>query len=192
MKTPRRAGRSDRRAGPEAEFRLRRARLDDLPLLLDHRQKMWRDIGGWRDSQLRRSIPAYRRWVRAEWRRGKFLAFLAIDRDGKALGSGAIWLFPTHPRVQRFTHELPYILSMYTELRARRRGVATAIVRACIEWAKRHHYPRLVLHASKMGMPVYERLGFVLGREMRLDLIGKRSIRGPRGRRSIARKGSSR
>lgn len=153
---------------------------------------MWRDIGGWRDSQLRSSLPAYRRWVRAEWRRGKFLAFLAIDRDGRALGSGAIWLFPTHPRVQRFTRELPYILSMYTEPRGRRHGVATAIVQACIEWGKRHRYPRLVLHASKMGMPVYERLGFVLGREMRLDLTGKRSIRGTRGRRSSARKGSQR
>jgi GNAT superfamily N-acetyltransferase len=153
---------------------------------------MWRDIGGWREPQLRRSLPAYRRWVRAEWRRGKFLAFIAIDRNGAPLGSGAIWLFPTHPRVQRFTRELPYILSMYTERRARRQGVATAIVQKCIEWAERHQYPRLVLHASQMGMPVYERLGFVLGREMRLDLPRKKAITRPRSRRSKTGKGHRR
>ncbi|MGA8511826.1 MAG: GNAT family N-acetyltransferase [Thermoplasmata archaeon] len=149
---------------------------------------MWRDIGGWREPQLRKSLPAYRRWVRAEWRRGKFLAYLAIDREGMALGSGAIWLFPTHPRVQRFTRELPYVLSMYTERRARGQGIATAIVQKCIEWAERHHYPRLVLHASKMGMPVYERLGFVLGREMRLDLPRRKGIGGRHSRPPKARK----
>jgi GNAT superfamily N-acetyltransferase len=181
-------GRGARGGGPKVGFRLRRARLDDLPVLLEHRQKMWRDIGGWREPQLRRSLPAYERWVRAQWRRGKFLAFLAIDREGNALGSGAIWLFPTHPRVQRFTRELPYILSMYTEPRARRHGVATAIVQACIEWAERHRYPRLVLHASKMGLPVYERLGFELGREMRLNLPRTSTSRGARIRRPEARK----
>jgi GNAT superfamily N-acetyltransferase len=131
---------------------------------------MWEDIGGWNDAQIRKSLPVYARWVRDQWKRHKFLAFLATDREGRALGSGAIWLEPTHPRVQRFTRELPYILSMYTEPRARKMGIATAIVRACVDWARKRGYPRIVLHASSMGMPVYRRLGFELGREMRLIL----------------------
>ncbi len=116
----------------------------------------------------------YARWLRREWRRGKFLAFVATGNEGQILGSGGIWLMPTHPRLQRYTPELPYILSMYTERRARRRGVATAILRACIDWATRHRYPRIILHASEMGRPVYERLGFEASREMRLNLPTRR------------------
>jgi len=72
---------------------------------------------------------------------------------------------------------MPYILSMFTEPRARRRGVASQIVRAMIEWSSRRGYRRIFLHASEEGRSVYAGLGFAPGNEMRLDLPARRERR---------------
>jgi GNAT superfamily N-acetyltransferase len=131
---------------------------------------MWRDIGGRTPGDIARAGPAYRRWIRREVAHRRFLAFVVEDRSGRTAGSGAVWISPVHPRPGRLSRlSMPYILSMYTEPAFRRRGVASRIVRAMVRWAKDHGYRRVYLHASRMGRPVYARLGFVLGREMRFE-----------------------
>jgi GNAT superfamily N-acetyltransferase len=118
---------------------------------------------------------AYRRWVRPRMRRGEFRAFVVEDARDRIVGSGAIWLEAQQPRPGRLAvPRLPYILSMYTEPAARGRGVATRLVREMIRWAMARGYPRIFLHASHMGRPVYERLGFEPGNEMRLELPVRR------------------
>ncbi len=64
----------------------------------------------------------------------------------------------------------PYLLSMFTEPRFRRRGVATLVVHAAIDWCKKNKYERLMLHASEMGRKVYANFGFKRTWEMRLDV----------------------
>ncbi len=136
---------------------------------------MWREIGRWSEAELDRADRAYRRWVVRERRAKRFFAYIVETPKGVPAGSGAVWLAPNQPRPGRVgTSGLPYILSMYTEPRYRRRGVATRLVLTMIEWAERRRYGRVVLHASPMGRPVYARLGFQPSREMRLDLTARR------------------
>ncbi len=149
---------------------LRRATSADLPLLLVHCRRMWEDIGGRSRAQIARLMPVYRRWVRREIAHRRFLAFVVEDPTGRVAGSGAIWISPVHPRPGRLLRRtMPYVLSMYTVPEFRGRGVASRIVRTMVRWAKTHGYRRIYLHASKQGLPVYARLGFVLGREMRRE-----------------------
>jgi GNAT superfamily N-acetyltransferase len=156
---------------PATELRLRPAVRGDLPLLVRHRRRMWREIGRWSEADLDRADRAYRTWVLREMAGRRFVAFIIEGPRGKATGSGAMWLAPSQPRPGRLAGEkMPYIMSMFTEPAFRGRGVATRLVRALVEWAAEHGYARVVLHASKKGRPVYERLGFENGREMRLDL----------------------
>ncbi len=132
---------------------------------------MWEEIGGWTRVELERADPAYRRWVVREMRARRFFGFLLVRPDRSVAGSGAVWLPPAQPRPGRLARlEMPYILSMYTERDARGRGVATTLVKEMVRWAERRGYRRVFLHASKAGRPVYVRLGFVDGNEMRLDL----------------------
>lgn len=144
---------------------------------------MWEAIGRGTPRQLAVHDRAYRRWVRAEWAEGRFAAFLVRDSDGAVLGSGGLWLMPAQPRpgprIQRVT---PYILSMYTDPAARGLGVASRIVRALLGWARARGYPRVTLHASKMGRGVYARLGFRSTNEMRYTLRGSGPRRHPPGR----------
>ena len=132
---------------------------------------MYDDIGGWTRHELAAAGGPYRRWARREMRARRVLGFLFLGPDCSVEGSGVVWLQPAQPRPGRLARgEMPYIMSMYVEPAARGRGIASALVREMIRWAERRGYRRIFLHASKSGRPVYARLGFVEGNEMRLDL----------------------
>ncbi len=178
-----RARGASRPSGRPSRFVLRAATLADLPLLVRHRRGMWRTIGRGTPRELAAHDRQYRSWVRREWAAGRFAAFVALGPDDRPLGSGAVWLTPSQPRPGRLaTKEMPYILSMFTEDDARGRGVASRIVRALVDWSRARGYPRVTLHASKMGRAIYERFGFRSTNEMRLDLRRRSRARGRRAR----------
>jgi GNAT superfamily N-acetyltransferase len=170
-----------RRAVPSAgrgRLKLRTTTANDLPVLVRHRRRMWEEIGGRTRAELDRADPAYRRWVVRESRAGRFIGFLVEDASGRVAGTGAVWLQPAQPRPGRLSRlEMPYILSMFTEPEYRGCGVASRMVRGMVRWATLHGYRRIFLHASRMGRPVYEKLGFADGTEMRLDLPRRRAPR---------------
>ena len=86
------------------------------------------------------------------------------------VGGGSLWLQPVQPRPGFDGGGQPYLLSFYTEPAARGRGAATALVEACVAWARAHGYPRVTLHASRFGRRVYEKLGFERTWEMKRPL----------------------
>lgn len=156
-----------------------------MALLANHRRRMFEEIGGVPRRRLDEADPIFRRWVRHEMRGRRLLAFIAEGPNGASLGSGVVWLALQHPRPRwPGLDRLPYLMSMYTVPKHRHRGVASQIVRSAISWSRRRGYPRIYLYASSMGRPVYARLGFVDGTEMRLELEAEPAARGPaeRGR----------
>jgi len=174
------APRPGRRRRP-ARVRLRAATLEDLDTLVRHRRAMWVELRAPPKRDLDRHDVVYRRWLRREMRAGRFLARIALAPSGEVAGSGALWLMPSQPRPGPLGRPvIPYVLSMYTEPGSRGLGAATAIVEALVRWSTRKGFRRIVLHASTMGRPIYARLGFEAGSEMRLEL--------PRRRRPPARR----
>jgi GNAT superfamily N-acetyltransferase len=166
---------------------IRPAHRNDLDTLVLHRRRMWTDIRRWNPGDLDRADPAYRRWVRREMGAHRFVGFVVESPEGRVVGSGGVWLQPAQPRPGRLSRShMPYILSMYTLPAFRGRGVATRLVEAMVQWARKRGYARVTLHASRFGHPIYQRLGFEDSNEMRLTL------RGARAPARIARKESSR
>lgn len=132
---------------------------------------MFREIGRWSNSALARNAKEYRRWVRRERAAHRFFGFVVEEPGTGIAGSGAVWLQPAQPRPAPLAGPfLPYLMSMFTEPRYRGRGVASALVSRMVEWAEARGYRRIVLHASRKGRSVYERLGFEATNEMRLAL----------------------
>lgn len=161
-----------RRPGPASAFRIRTGRPEDLELLVRHRQAMWHDIAIHRPREIIDSEESYRKWVRRESAARRFYSFIAEKPDGTTGGSGAIWLQPIQPRPGALggSHGA-YIMSMYTEQTARHTGVASGLVRTMLEWARKRGYPRVTLHASQFGRPIYLKLGFEDSNEMRFNLV---------------------
>ena len=176
-----------------ADVPLRSATLADVPLLVRHRRLMWADIGGFSPADLDAADVVYSRWLRREMRAGRIAAWVSEVR-GAAAASGVLWLQLVQPRPLHPTGATPYLMSMYTERAHRGAGHAKRIVKAAIAWTKRNGYPHMTLHASDMGRPIYEKLGFVRTWEMKLDLTPRRAPRrAPRAapRRSLGRSRSA-
>ncbi len=150
-------------------FTIRRATVRDLPALRRHRDGMFRDMGIHDEAALADADRAYAKWARARFRSGRFFAWLAIAPVGRVAAGGAVWLRDQQPG-PRQRSPLPYLLSMYTEPEFRGNGLATRIVEAATAWAKKRGYPRMLLHASKMGRGVYAKLGWARTQEMAVTL----------------------
>jgi len=144
-------------------FRIRPATVADAALLARHRVEMFIDMGslargGDEEAAILRESG---RFCARELASGGWTAWIAEDATGP-IGGFAATLRPLPPR-PGFPKggEQAYLLNAYVEPRARRRGVATALVRACLAWCAARGVSRIVLHASAEGRPVYSRLGFV-------------------------------
>lgn len=149
---------------------LREATAADLPVLMRHRDAMWVEMGRVGPREHDPTSLAYGDWLAERMRRGTLKAFLAQDGNGNVLASGAVWVQDVQPRPGHPRTMWGYILSVYTEAAARRKGIARHVVQACIEWARAQGCTRACLHASDEGRPLYEELGFEPTAEMWLDL----------------------
>lgn len=112
----------------------------------------------------------YRAWALKMMKRKKLVSFLVVDGKGRPAAGGSIWIRESQPSPRFPGEELPYLMSMYTHPAHRRKGLATLVVNEAVGWARKHGYPRVNLHASKMGESVYAKLGFERSTEMRLNL----------------------
>lgn len=144
-------------------MRVRLATLADIPILARHRVGMFVDMGSLAaDSDDARTLDAAtRRFLTETIPSGEWVAWIAEDESG-VLGSGGALLrcLPPRPHYVEGGTEA-YLLSVYTEHAARRRGVATAVMKACLAWCTERGFARVTLHASAEGRRVYEPLGFV-------------------------------
>lgn len=184
-----------RRCRRVPKLRIRRATLRDLGVLVEHRRRMFVDMGDLDPASPRAKAAdrRYRAWARAKLRqRARFAAFVA-ERDGQVVGSGCVWVMDTQPSPWNPRARTPYLLSIYTHPEARGQGVASLIVKAALAWSKARGHRIMRLHASRQGRGVYRRFGFERSWEMRLDWSGRErhharrsraAARPPRAKRS--------
>lgn len=180
---------------------VRRATVRDLEHLVRQRRAMWADMGIGTARELDDADRVYRRWARERLRSKELMAWVAeadVARGARDLGArgrnarvvvggGALWLQPVQPRPGWAKGITPYLLSMYTDQAWRGRGIARRIVREAIRWARDHGYPRMTLHASDAGRPIYAALGFKDTREMKRQLRPEAVTRPARSRRRSRR-----
>ncbi|MFZ0700028.1 MAG: GNAT family N-acetyltransferase [Thermoplasmata archaeon] len=167
---------------PTTQYRLRPARATDVETLIEHRHRMFSDIGGRTESEIAAHDTRYRRWLRARLKRGDLVGQIAETRRGDPAASGCLWFRPDQPRPENLKGDVtPYILSMYTAPEHRGRGLASRITRALVAEAEQRGHWQVTLHASPQGRPIYARIGFERRWEMRywidpdIHAAGKRS-----------------
>ena len=157
---------SPRRERP-GRLAYRRTTTTDLPLLVDHRHRMWTDIAHHTEAQISDHDLRYRPWAKRRLASGELAGVVAETREGRAVASGLVWFRAEQPRPDFQGFESPYILSMFTEPAFRGRGVATRIVRELLTICRERGFPNVGLHASRFGRGVYRRVGFERTWEMR-------------------------
>ncbi len=150
-------------------FKVRRAGAADLDELVRQRHMMFADMKRGTPEELEVGDRAYRKWVVKKVKEGHLHGYIVFDVHGEVAAGGAVWLREEQPGVGHGARLIPYLMSMYTEPRYRRKGLASMVVQEAVEWARRNGYPGLTLHASKKGRKVYSKLGWTRGWEMFVD-----------------------
>ncbi len=106
-------------------------------------------------------------WLRMADRRHTWLAW-AGDWP---IGMAALVVFERMPAPGSPTAHWGYVSQVWVDPAYRRRGVATALMGAAIEWAREQQMVRLVLNPSEISRPMYAALGFRPADDLlRLDL----------------------
>ena len=165
-------------AGQQSPFVVRQAVETDIPVLAHHRAAMFRDMGklvSRQESLLERETAAY---LARALPRGDYLAWVAQEPGAAIIGGAGVQLRPLLPRPRTDSDDLELgpeaiVLNVYVEPNWRRRGVADALMRVLLSALDARRIRRVVLHASKEGRWLYERLGFVPTNEMLLSLSNR-------------------
>lgn len=83
------------------------------------------------------------------------------EENGVCIGTGIIFYYDSVPSSFNMTGKNAYITSMYVQPEFRRRGIAKTILEHLISRATKRGHKIIMLNASDMGKPLYEKLGFV-------------------------------
>jgi len=148
------------------EIKIRRASVEDLKHILHHRLAMFEEMG-FRDAGVLNRVEAVsREYFTEALRAGTYVGWIAGDTAGQVVGGGGIVVaaWPGYPGEGQAKRA--WILNMYTEPEARRRGVARRLMQMMVEWCRIEGYGSVSLHASAAGRPVYESFGFKSTNEM--------------------------
>lgn len=153
---------------------IREATPKDIDVLVAQRHAMYDDFDKYSNAEHRIGDTAYRKWALDLMKKKLFVGFIAFHGE-QAVGGGCIWLRENQPRPGFPARRLPYLLSMYTKPEYRGLGIASRVVKRAVRWSNEQGFALMSLHASKMGRPVYRRLGWERTWEMRKKLKAYRS-----------------
>ncbi len=171
-------------------FRLRLATSRDVPLLVQHRRKMFEEMSRPTEEELEAHDESYGKWAREMMKRRLLHVYIVETTGGKPAASGGVWLREMQPSPGHPHGMVPYVLSVYTSPEFRRKGLASMIVEEATRWAKKEGYYKIVLHASKTGRKVYSKLSWKRTWELEFRYDGP--AKASRVRRGKARRSSRR
>jgi len=118
-------------------------------------------------------VDATRVWLSDSHRDGRLRSWLAT-MDGSPVGSTSLALHDLPPRPEDHRSVDGRLLNVWVQPACRRRGVATALLEACLAAGPALGVRSWSLHATDDGRPLYASLGFVdnLAWMERLDVAG--------------------
>lgn len=91
---------------------------------------------------------------------GEHIAYLVYD-NGTFIGAGGVSFYQVMPTYHNPTGKKAYIMNMYTAPEYRRQGIAIRTLDLLVKDAREQGVSQIVLEATDMGRPLYERYGFV-------------------------------
>jgi GNAT superfamily N-acetyltransferase len=141
-----------------------------MDVLVEHRRAMFEEMVRMTPEEHMMAGDSYRVWAREMMKQKLFHGYIVEGADGRVAASGCVWLRQLQPSRSRPASMVPYLMSIYTNPRSRRKGLASMIVKDAMAWATKRGYRKMTLHASSIGRKVYSQLGWKRTWEMEVHL----------------------
>ena len=141
---------------------------DDVELICEQRERMFRESNtpGRTEEILSTQTLHFRSWLAPRLRDGSYFGYIVEDAGKPVAGIGMMLIDwppgPSHPN----SDKRGYVLNVFVEPSHRRKGLAAKLM----ELADRDFAARgagyAVLHSTRMGRPLYEKIGWTATNEM--------------------------
>jgi GNAT superfamily N-acetyltransferase len=149
---------------------VRETTVDDIAEIVRHRRAMFEDMGVGDSASLDRMVSASGPYLRQTIAQDCYRGWFAMTAPNQVAGGVGILLQSSPPRPWEVQSRRAYLLNLYVYPEHRRKGIARLLAEASVEWCRREGFVTVSLHASELGRPLYEALGFEPTNEMRLKL----------------------
>jgi GNAT superfamily N-acetyltransferase len=144
-------------------------RVDEAALICAQREAMFQAMDRSQEALDAMREP-FSRWLAPKLADGSYLSW-AVEFEGQVVGGAGFLVLDWPPH---FLHPTDarrgYVVNVYVDDTHRGHGLARRLVEATYEGARELGIHYLVLHASEMGRPVYEKMGWKDTNEMVLIL----------------------
>lgn len=90
---------------------------------------------------------------------GSFVEWIAVV-DNEIVATSSVSFYKLPPLTIRPTGKVAYIGNMFTYPKYRKQGIATKLFALSVEEAKKNGCRQILLNATDMGRPIYEKYGF--------------------------------
>lgn len=152
-----------------SEYQLRPVGPADLDTICRHRHEMFK-VSGRTDEMVMPMTKHFRPWLEPLLENGRYFGWFIVSGEVVVAGVGMTIIdWPPHP-----SHPLQsargYVLNMYVEPDLRRQGLGERLMAECRREGERLKLDYLVLHATRQGRGLYEKLGWNATSEMALTL----------------------
>ena len=109
---------------------------------------------------------AFRRWVAPRLQDGSYFGYIAEESGAAVAGIGLMTIdWPPHP--SHPSHDqCGYVLNVFVEPSHRSRGLAKMLMQMGEAELARRGVSFAILHATGMGRPLYEKIGWVQTSEL--------------------------
>jgi GNAT superfamily N-acetyltransferase len=150
-------------------YDLRDVGCGDLDLVCRHRREMFKASG--RSDEVVAAMDApFRAWLEPKLAAGDYFGWIVERAGDPVAGLGMMVIdWPPHPSHPSQAAR-GYILNVYVEPDHRGRGLAKMLMARATEAGRRRGLQLMILHATAMGRPLYEQLGWAATSEMSLSL----------------------
>jgi GNAT superfamily N-acetyltransferase len=157
-----------------APFTLRRAELTDVQTLIDLRIAYLRELEGFGENvDLHTLSQATRRYFIRKMPSGDYIAWVALAKptaspelrgrlQSKVIGTAGMFMVDRPPGTTTSHAREARLINVFVQDGWRGRGVANALIAACIETARRADVGRILVDDTPRGRAIYERAGFTI------------------------------
>lgn len=136
---------------------VRKATVEDAALLSEVRKLQLIDEGIAPDCDIDAELDVFfKKWLVSK----DFLQLIA-EENGKLLSTAAIVYYDLPPSFTNKIGVRGYVTNVYTAPEHRRKGLSKMLLEKLLENARSRGIKKIWLGASKLGRPLYEKLGFI-------------------------------
>ncbi len=149
----------------DAGLVIRHATAEDARIIAEHRARMFEDTGRIDSTRAAAMIDLLLPILRPMLASGEYAGWLMAAEDGAVVAGAGVQTRTLLPRPETDVPREALVVNVYVEPSHRRRGLARRLMEAILAWSREQGIERVSLHASIIGQPLYETLGFTRSNE---------------------------